>query len=246
LDFVGKIRLQQAKPAAMEFFNHHALALLREQKKMNPAFAELPEIDETYHTAVYVEYHGQNDDDTAEMVYGMAEIMVDCGSSEDATWIADTDKELVRLKDFRHAVPEAVNLLIDTRRKSEPGLTKLGTDMAVSDDNLPAIMKMYDEGLAEAGLESVIFGHIGNNHLHVNILPNSLKEYEKGKELYLAWAEKVVSLGGTVSAEHGIGKLKTGFLKKMFGDKGIREMEQVINIFNQGTLINKGNIIGVS
>jgi len=243
LSFVQKIRKQENKPAALEFFNHRALNLLRDQKKANPAFGELPEIDGAYHTAVYVEYHGNSDDETEEMVYALAELMVECGSSEDATWIADSEKELVKLKDFRHAVPEAVNLLIDNRRKSEPGLTKLGTDMAVGDDKLEEVMHLYDSGLSEAGLESVIFGHIGNNHLHVNILPKSLEEYEKGKELYLQWAENIVSMGGTVSAEHGIGKLKTGFLKKMFGEEGVRQMEEVINVFNQGKILNRGNIV---
>ena len=45
-------------------------------------------------------------------------------------------------------------------------------------------MAMYNTMLKERGLQSAIWGHVGNNHLHVNILPNDSEEYRKGKELY--------------------------------------------------------------
>jgi len=114
--------------------------------------------------------------------------------------------------------------------------------MSVPDDHLTAVMQMYREGLESAGLESVIFGHIGNNHVHVNILPRNLSEFEAGKSLYLEWAEKVVKLGGSVSAEHGIGKNKREFLRLMFGDDGIAEMRRIRKLFDPTGLLNPGNL----
>jgi D-lactate dehydrogenase (cytochrome) len=121
---------------------------------------------------------------------------------------------------------------------------KLGTDMAVPDEYLSAVLSLYRDGLKESGLESVIFGHIGNNHLHVNILPHSRSEYDKGKELYLSWAEKVVGMNGTVSAEHGIGRAKKEFLIAMYGKRGIEQMEKVIRVFNPQRIISPGTMIG--
>jgi D-lactate dehydrogenase (cytochrome) len=152
------------------------------------------------------------------------------------------EHETERLKAFRHAVPEAVNLTLDERRKSEPGLTKLGTDLSVPDDSLDRMIAMYREGLQRSGLEHVIFGHIGNNHVHVNIIPKTLSDYEKGKALYLEWAREVVRLGGSVSAEHGVGKLKKALLREMYGDRGILEMQEVKRCFDPGGLLSPGNL----
>ncbi|MEA2069253.1 MAG: FAD-linked oxidase C-terminal domain-containing protein, partial [Verrucomicrobiota bacterium] len=114
--------------------------------------------------------------------------------------------------------------------------------LSVPDDQLETVMRMYHEGLAVAGLEYVIFGHIGNNHVHVNILPRSMEEYEKGKALYLDWAKQVVAMGGSVSAEHGIGKIKTGFLEIMCGTEGIHEMRRLREQFDPAGMLNPGNL----
>jgi len=136
-----------------------------------------------------------------------------------------------------------VNLLIDERRKENPGLMKLGTDMSVPDSALEQMLALYNRDLEASGLEYVKFGHIGNNHIHVNILPHSLEEYDRGKSLYSRWADTVVDLGGTISAEHGIGKLKRDLLVRMFGPEAIKQMQALRQIFNPEDLLNRGNSV---
>jgi len=218
-------------PVAIEFFDFHALELLRRMKTENAAFADLPELKPEFHTAIYFEYDGE----VPDVVVEKAGEAIDC-------WIAEGEREIETLKNFRHAIPESVNMLIGERKKTVPELTKLGTDMSVPDSELENVMRMYHGGLADAGLEYVIFGHIGNNHVHVNILPRSMEEYERGKALYLDWAKRVVAMGGSISAEHGIGKNKTDFLKLMYGDEGIREMRELKNLFDPHGLLNPGNL----
>jgi D-lactate dehydrogenase (cytochrome) len=230
------------KPVALEYFDAGALALLREQKRTNPAFQELPEIPAAFNTAVYVEYHGAEEAQVEEAVAALAERLAACDGSAEAAWIAAQERELERCKLFRHAVPEAVNLRIDERRKREPQLTKLSTDMAVPDGALEKVMALYGETLRRAGLEYVIFGHIGNNHVHINILPHTLADYEIGKALYLEWARQVIAMGGTVSAEHGVGKLKVALLREMYGAEGIEQMRAVKRIFDPADLLNRGNL----
>ena len=70
------------------------------------------------------------------------------------------------------------------------------------------MMEEYRSTLTKAGLEYFIFGHIGENHLHINILPRNESEVFKAKDIVISFAQKVVSLDGMVAAEHGIGKLK--------------------------------------
>jgi D-lactate dehydrogenase (cytochrome) len=241
--FVKAVRsvLPDLRPVAVEFFDFHALDLLRRQKASNPAFVDIPEMPPAFHTAIYVEYHGA-EAVVSQALDKMSGLAITAGGSEDASWVAMTESELERFKFFRHALPESVNLVIDERRKREPELTKLGTDMAVPDSELDRVLTMYRTGLAEKGLESVIFGHIGNNHVHVNILPRTLQEYNVGKDLYLQWAREVVSMGGTVSGEHGIGKFKVALLLEMFGEKGIREMRDIKRVFDPDGKLNRGNL----
>jgi len=229
-DVVGQLP-SAGVPVAIEFFDFQSLELLRRMKIENVAFAELPELNPEFHTAIYFEF----DCNVPEAVIEKAGEAIDC-------WFAEGGREIEALKNFRHAVPEVVNMLIGERKKTIPELTKLGTDMSVPDDQLEAVMRMYHEGLAEAGLEYVIFGHIGNNHVHVNIIPRSMEEYGKGKTLYLGWARQVVAMGGSVSAEHGIGKNKTEFLKLMHGDDGIREMRKLKHLFDPQSMLNPGNL----
>jgi len=92
------------------------------------------------------------------------------------------------------------------------------------------------------GLEYVIFGHVGNNHVHVNILPRSMDELARGKALYLKWAEQIVAMGGSVSAEHGIGKIKVPLLETMFGPEGIAAMREVKRMFDPEGILNLGNL----
>ena len=240
--FVAGVRGAEPRSAAVEFLGSRALNLLRAQKESNPAFKEIPELPAAWHTAVYVEYHGPDEDAVEGAVAAMSETLEACGGDMDATWLAAGAREIERFKGVRHAVPEAVNLTIDERRRQEPRLTKLGTDLAVPDAQLGRVMALYHEGLDEAGLDFVMFGHIGNNHIHVNILPRTMEEYDRGKELYLAWAAKVVAMGGTVSAEHGIGKLKTAMLLEMYGEQGIEEMRAVKRLFDPEWRLNPGNL----
>jgi len=236
----------ESRPAAIEYFNHHALELLRKMKGENPAFGEIPNMPPEYHTAIYFEYHGDDEDSVSDMVMGAVEHLVSCGGSDETSWIAMSPHELERLKYFRHAVPEAVNLEIDHRRKTTPGIVKLSTDMAVPDVELEAAISMYNRSLNETGLDCVMFGHIGDNHIHVNILPGSMEDYNKGKELYYKWAGEVIRKGGTISAEHGIGKLKTELLAEMYGENGIEQMQSVKRLFDPDNILNRGNIFKIS
>lgn len=236
-DVAGSIR-----PVAIEFFNHDALDLLRAMKSDNPAFASIPALRPDYHTAIYLEFHGESEEELEEAVTQIMDVLAELGVSDEDTWYATNQRELEPLKAFRHATPEAVNLLIDQRKRNHPELTKLGTDMSVPDAHLADAMQMYNSALAENQLESVIFGHIGNNHVHVNILPNNIEEYDRGKRLYLSWAKRVVEMGGSISAEHGIGKLKVPFLALMYGEEAIAEMKSLKRLFDPDGILNPGNL----
>lgn len=230
------------KPSAIEFFSCNALNMLRENQKNNPAFANVLEIKDTYHTAVYVEIESDSKDEVWLEIQKLGRVINGLGGNEDNSWVAYNQFNLEKLHNFRHACPECVNLEIDKIKKTDDRITKLGTDMSVPDDKLKEAMEMYNEDIKKNNLTAVIFGHIGNNHLHVNIIPKNIKEYEKGKGLFLTWAEKIAGMGGAVSAEHGVGKLKVPFLKKMYTEKEINEMRKIKKLFDTSQILNRGTI----
>jgi D-lactate dehydrogenase (cytochrome) len=234
---VGSIQL-----VAIEYFDRDALELLRRMKAENPAFEKVPALRPHFDTAIYAEFHGEDEEMAEEAMLQVLDPLTAVGGSDEDTWVGITPRDLEPLKAFRHAVPEAVNLLVAQRKRDVPGLTKVGTDMSVPDAQLGPAMAMYRAALVDAGLESVVFGHISDNHVHVNILPHNLDDYERAKAIYRAWAEQVVAWGGSVSAEHGIGKLKVALLRLMYGDSGIAQMREVRARFDPDGLLNPGNM----
>ena len=165
-----------------------------------------------------------------------------CGASFSDSWAAYENRELQRLKDFRHILPETINAIIAERKKQYPDLHKLGTDLAVPDERLQDMWQIYKESLESAGLQWAAFGHIGNNHIHVNIMPRNSDELQKGLALYEKFAGKAVEFGGTVSAEHGIGKMKIKFLEMMYNANHLKEMQAVKLSLDPDGMLNPGNI----
>ncbi len=246
VEFVQKTRSQRtrgtARVAALEFFDSHALELLRHQKEVNSAFRALPAMPPGRQTAIYVEYHADDETAAAAEAQTACDFLSACGGTEDTAWLATTAHERERLTQLRHAVPEAVNMTIDQRRRLLPGVTKLGTDLAVPDAALPDMVALYHRDLEAAGFEYVIFGHMGNNHLHVNILPRSTEEYHRGCQMVQEWARSAARMGGSVSAEHGIGKLKRALLREMYGDTGVVQMRNLKRLLDPRGILNRGNM----
>lgn len=167
-----------------------------------------------------------------------------CGASFERSWVGYESRELDRFKVFRHLIPETVNDIISERKKSFPGLHKLGTDLAVPDEHLREMWKMYKKGCTAGNFDWLAFGHIGNNHLHINILPRNMEDQEKGLTLYAQFAKKAVEFGGAVSAEHGVGKIKAKFFRLMFTEEQIAQMKRVKTAFDPDSILNPGDIFG--
>ncbi|MBO5517313.1 MAG: FAD-binding oxidoreductase [Firmicutes bacterium] len=244
LDLTEALRKNCSRLASIEFFDEGALRVLRERKAWDASLFSLAEVPEDVHSILFVEIHADSKKAAFEELEKASACLAACNGDPARTWFGWNAADIRRFKDFRHAVPESVNMLIDVRRRKEPGITKLGTDMSVPDRCLHRVFALYREGLSQLGLQSAVWGHIGNNHVHVNILPNSLAEYARAKELYGEWAKQVTEMGGAVSAEHGVGKLKASFLETMYGASAIGEMRALKRAFDPACMLNPGNLFG--
>lgn len=224
---------------ALEYFDAAALQLLKEKKEMDGSGSHIPDLPNWDGCGVYFEFSG-SEEETEDACMPLEEVLEEFGLSLDDTWAAMEPSEMAAQRLFRHAVPEAVNSIIGQRKREYPGLHKVGTDMAVPDDKLVEVFAMYREGLQRSGIDSVIFGHIGDNHVHVNLLPKNMEELARAKELYLGWAKEVVEMGGAVAAEHGIGRMKKAMLAVQYPEEILDSMREVRKCFDPEAIFGFG------
>jgi len=228
--------------AALEYFNARALDFLRSKAEtLAGQEISVPDLPEGT-SCVYAEWHAPDEAAAETAMLVAAELLPELGGDPDTAILADNLHDIEKLKHFRHALPELVNATVGERRKAYPDLTKLGTDMSVPDARLADVLSLYEPDLAATDLDHLTFGHIGANHLHVNILPQTPADYDAGKALYLRWAGSIIAWGGSISAEHGIGKLKRELFRQMVGDEALAKMHALKNIFDPHDLLSPGNL----
>lgn len=203
-----------ASIAAMEYLDRQAIAIVEQRKATVTSIKDLPDVDGASIAMVYVELHGDGEESVAKLAETLMDIAVESRSDPDKAWAVSGESEIERLRAFRHAAAESVNLLIEDIRRSDPSIMKLGTDMSLPGLSFAAALDFYESGLARHGLQACVFGHLLDNHLHVNILPRDAKEYVRGRRLVEEWAGQVISLGGQPVTEHGVGKLKKDLLAR--------------------------------
>ncbi len=226
--FAGELKAERGwKILSVEYFSENALNLLR---------AKNPNVPHDSKGAIFFEEEGEEGRRYSSADRWLKLIEAGGGSVDD-TWVAMNEKEAERFTSFRYAIPEAVNEIV-----RQSGFRKFSTDIAVPGERFPEMLRFYKDVFRDDGMRNVIFGHMGENHVHANALPSSEPELERAKSICLKFVKKGVSLGGTVSAEHGIGKIKHPYLKEMYGDKGVSEMVRVKKAFDPGCILGLDNI----
>lgn len=179
-------------PRCIEYFDHHALELVR---------GRVPDVPSAEAALMLeVEHEGE------PPVEAWYDRLVAHGALADDTLVVLDEAGLARLHAVRHALPAAVNEIIVRN-----GVQKVGTDFAVPHARLAELLALYDD----VPMRSVCFGHIGDSHLHLNLLPANTEELSQARAWYTRLAEAAVGMGGTVSGEHGIGRLKKSHLAMM-------------------------------
>ncbi|MFC1666426.1 FAD-binding oxidoreductase [Candidatus Omnitrophota bacterium] len=225
LNFVKDARLKQA--LSLEYMDVNSLKLLRNK------FSNMPKASTAmvYFEQDYKKEYGD------KLIDLWVKLLKKHNAFTEESYFADCDKERERLREFRHALPEMINEIVKRNK-----LPKVGTDIAVPEPNFPEMFEFYKEKLLVSKIDFVIFGHIGESHLHVNMLPKTEEEFVKSRSVYMDFVKKAVGLGGTVSAEHGIGKLKHPFLEAMYGRKALEQMAMLKKSLDPACILGLGNI----
>jgi D-lactate dehydrogenase (cytochrome) len=221
------VRVPTIDATLIEYFDDRALKFISEK------FLEVPD---GVAGAIFFEQETTSDTED-ELLEQWNDLLENHNADLDRSWFTTNDQDREKMREFRHALPVSVNEFI-----ARHGQRKVGTDMAVPDENFPQFLKFYKDTLDASGLYYVIFGHIGDCHLHANILPKNAEEAEKARHIYGRCVAQAIMLGGCVSAEHGIGKLKRKYLSAMMGERYLNEMAEIKKAFDPNGILGRGNM----
>ena len=118
-------------------------------------------------------------------------------------------------------------------------------DTAVDVEDLPAYIREFNEILTKHGLYSVHYAHAGSGELHLRPIIN-LKTKE-GNRLFRLIAEDVATLvkkyKGSLSGEHGDGRLRGEFIKQMVGEKNYQLLKQIKETWDPQHIFNPNKIV---
>ena len=183
-----------------------------------------------------VEFHG-SPAGVQEQAERFGEIAAEWGSTG-FTW-AEAAQDRARLWKMRHNAYPAILAL-------RPGATALVTDVCVPIKHLAAAVEATRADIAESPIPGPILGHVGDGNFHAILLvePGNAAEMQAAKGLSLRMAERALSLGGTISGEHGIG---FGKLELMAAEHGPAwdVMGQIKTALDPKNLMNPGKMVRV-
>jgi FAD/FMN-containing dehydrogenase len=145
-----------------------------------------------------------------------------------------------RLWALRHAASPILAGLPEDRRSLQ-----VIEDGCVPVQRMAEYVRAVRTAAAARGLQVVIFGHAGDGHVHVNLLPEVARagwETEVASLLEEV-TDALVQLGGTPSGEHGDGRLRAGLLRRVYGDEVLALFQQVKRAFDPLGILNPGVIL---
>jgi glycolate oxidase len=151
---------------------------------------------------------------------------------------AESEAQKTDLWKLRRSVAEAVKS--NSTYKEE--------DTVVPRAELPVLLSGVKEIGAKYGFKSVCYGHAGDGNLHVNIIKGDMSEAQWKEDVTKGIREiftLVVSLGGTLSGEHGIGLVQQPYMPIAFSNVQLDLMRGIKNVFDPKGILNPGKIFNV-
>ena len=226
------------KILSIEFFDENAVKFIR--LKYPP-----PMIPDESKGIIFFEVAGDDEEELYDILNEVENLLTECNVVREQ---ASYDPEWASLsKEIRHALPEGVNNYV---RKH--GCHKVATDIAVPKESFDEMMQYYYSIGERSGIFYVMYGHIGDFHIHFNFLPRNAHELNIALNYSIELMRKGVELGGTVTAEHGVGKkkyvvegVKKPLIELMYGEQGLLDIAKLKNDFDPNHILNIGNIVPV-
>lgn len=185
--------------------------------------------------AVLAEVDGNQADAVFAELAQLGEIAAAHGAQE--TLLAEGDAQREKLWAARRTVSTALRSL---------ARFKLSEDIAVPRSAIPEVIHRLKAMGVELGLTVATYGHAGDGNLHANILFDSPDQRPKVEVALRSMAELAVSVGGTITGEHGVGLAKRDLLPLEQSEGVLQLQRQLKAVFDPEGLLNPGKIFQVS
>jgi glycolate oxidase len=140
------------------------------------------------------------------------------------------------------------NTLWDIRKSVSPSLFKVASmkfndDFCVPRSKVREVLKRVYELSKTYSIQVAAFGHIGEGHIHLNVIYNDGKEMDLSvHKLVSQILKEVVSVGGTITSEHGVGDAKAEFIELELAPHEIEIMKDLKKMFDPKGIMNPGKI----
>ena len=109
-------------------------------------------------------------------------------------------------------------------------------------DKFPFFLEITHSILQTANIEYLLFGHLGDCHLHFHLIPTKAQQ-PKALEVYNQIIDYSTKLGGVYSAEHGTGKRKRPDFVKCFGEGAVDQVRIAKAAIDPSYLLNRDNVV---
>ncbi|HEY4102120.1 MAG TPA: FAD-binding oxidoreductase [Gemmatimonadales bacterium] len=227
-------RLRQFDPATMEFLDQSFLQFV------GPAAfgAEDPGLLSRAGGMLLVDFEGDDAGEVGRRAHAAAAAML--GDALHVR-VATDPREIEAIWAVRHAASPILAGLSDGRRSLQ-----VIEDGCVPVARLAEYLDAIDRITALEQVDAVMFGHAGDGHVHVNLLPDLSRAdwVDRVRRIFAAVSHAVISMGGTPSGEHGVGRLREGLLAALYGPEMIECFRAVKAAFDPDGRFNPGVILG--
>lgn len=204
------------EPICLEYIDAHSLELARPL---------LPALPSGVHSALFFEQIAAPAE-IAAALQAWTMVAEQHGANPDS-WLVEDSTSHRRLRELRHAIPTAVN-----ERLASRGVPKTGTDSALPRGTVSSWLDRARLWLDSQKLEHATFGHVGDDHLHVNILASDAGEVERARAAHAELTRWACAAGGNVSAEHGLGKAKRRLWEQLTSPRIVARTQQIQQAFD--------------
>jgi FAD/FMN-containing dehydrogenase len=226
--------LNRYEPSALELLDRTFLDLIGAGTREGVSGGFVPE------AILLVELERSDPEALRQVLAGASEAIQRWATSIETAY---SPPEAERLWAIRHAASPILAGLPEDRRSLQ-----VIEDACVPVDRMGEYIAAVRRLASKRGLSIVMFGHAGDGHIHVNLLPELTRE---GWQAELAGlldevTQLVIGLGGTPSGEHGDGRLRSGTLLPLYGAEIVELFRQVkqafdpLGIFNPGIILPSG------
>ena len=222
---ISKMLQSGIVPSAAEIMDDISLGAVAKRNKLDLA----PNVK----SCVIVETDGESQEALDEQAKRIEAVAASCGALEFR--VAKDKAQSDALWATRRTMSSAVSALAPNR---------LGEDISVPRSEFPKAVRLIKEISKKHNLTIAVFGHAGDGNLHPSVLcdMNNPEEAKRAHEAVDDIFAAALSVGGTLSGEHGIGITKKPYIIDAMGEAGVKAMKAMKQAFDPKGIMNPGKI----